>query len=74
MYMSALPTSTSEYNLCTWCLWNLEEGFNPLEMELQTVVSCHMGAGNQTRLPKEQQVLPPSHWSSHKPLAIIYLL
>ena len=29
----------------------------PLELEVQMVVSCHMGAGNQTQVLEEQQVL-----------------
>lgn len=38
MYMSALPTSMSVCYLCAGCLWGLEEGFNALEMELQTLL------------------------------------
>ena len=33
---------------------------DPLELELQTVVSCHVGAGNQTLVLLQGQVLLPT--------------
>lgn len=31
--------------------------WHPLELELEMIVSHHMGAGNQTSLPQEQQAV-----------------
>lgn len=31
-------------------LWGPEKGFKSLELELQVVVSCHLGDGNQTQI------------------------
>jgi hypothetical protein len=36
---------------------NQKRVLGPLELEVQMVVSCHMGAGNQTQVLEEQQVL-----------------
>ena len=32
----------------TWCPLRPEETAGPLELQLQTVTSCHVDAGNQT--------------------------
>lgn len=36
--------------LCSMRLRSPEEGVRSMELELKTVMSCHLGAGNQTRL------------------------
>jgi hypothetical protein len=41
--------------LCTWCLWEAAVAGDPLELELQTAVSCYVGSGNASF--QEQQVL-----------------
>jgi hypothetical protein len=35
-----------EHYMLAWCLWTQEACINFLGLELQTVVSCHIGAGN----------------------------
>ena len=40
-----LPACMSVYHVCAWCLWRSEEESDDLELEFQTVVSCHEGAG-----------------------------
>lgn len=35
-------------HVCAWCLWRLEGGIHPLELELQTGISHHVGPGNRT--------------------------
>ena len=44
--VSILPPSKSLHQMHTWYLWRPEEGTDPLELELQTIVSHHVGAGN----------------------------
>ena len=34
-----------------------KRALDPLELELQTVVNCHMGAGNQILIPLKEQPL-----------------
>lgn len=42
----------------TWCLQMTEEVPEPMELELQNVMSCYLGTGNQIQVPlKEQPVL-----------------
>ena len=36
--------------LIAYWLWRPEEGSDPLDLELQMVVSCHVGAGNWTHV------------------------
>lgn len=33
---------------CVWCPWRSKKAFDPLELESQKVVSCHMAGGNRT--------------------------
>ena len=47
MFVSLFPTRVSVYDVCSWFLWRPEEGID-LGLELPTVVSCHVGAGNRT--------------------------
>lgn len=32
-----------------WCPWMSEEVTGPVELELQTPINCHVGAGNEPR-------------------------
>lgn len=38
------------HQVCAWCPQRLEEDSDPLELELETVVSCHMGARSRTQV------------------------
>jgi hypothetical protein len=40
-------------HMYAWCPWRPEEGATPLELELQMIVSCCVGAGNQELLTSE---------------------
>jgi hypothetical protein len=44
--MGALPIDICMHHACVWCLGIPQKGVDTLEMELETVVSCHVGAGN----------------------------
>ena len=41
-----LCVGVSGHYLCAWCLQRVEEGVDPLELELQTATSCYVGTGN----------------------------
>jgi hypothetical protein len=38
------------YYLCTCCQWRPEDGVGFLVLEIQAIVSHHIGAGNQTQV------------------------
>jgi hypothetical protein len=38
------------YQVYAWCPQRPEEGIRSLELEFQTVISCHVRAGNQTQV------------------------
>jgi hypothetical protein len=59
IYMSVLPAYKSVYYLCAWCLWRPEKVSDLLELELQTIVSHHMGARNQTLTFWKRRSQPP---------------
>jgi hypothetical protein len=42
----------SVHHVCAWCPWMADEGIDPLELELQTVVNCHVGVENQAQVLK----------------------
>lgn len=44
--MSGLPVCMSVHRVCVQCLQRLEEGVQSLELNLETVVSCPVVAGN----------------------------
>ena len=46
VYMNVLPAMMSIYHMCAWCP-KRPEGLTPLEMELQMVLSYHVGYENQ---------------------------
>lgn len=48
--MDALPVCMSMYYLCTCCQWRPEDGVGFLVLEIQAIVSHHIGAGNQTQV------------------------
>lgn len=43
--VGALPTYMSKHHASSWYLWR-PEVLDPVELELQVVVSYHVGAGN----------------------------
>lgn len=47
MCLSILPGCKCVYYVRAWCPWRPEEGVG-LELELQVLVSCHVGFGNWT--------------------------
>jgi hypothetical protein len=42
--------------MCAWCPQKSKEGTGPLELELEVVINCGVGAKNQTQV----------HWESSK--------
>jgi hypothetical protein len=56
--MNVSSSYMSVYHMCSWCLWRSEEGVGFPKTELQMVVSCHVGAGNQTVLTEPSLELP----------------
>lgn len=48
MCLSVFPASMSVYHRCAWCEWNPEEVLDSPELEFLLVVSCHVGARDQT--------------------------
>lgn len=54
--VGVLPEYISAHHLSGWCWWRPEEGMepeesmDPLELELQVVVICQVGAGNPTQV------------------------
>lgn len=47
--------------LCVYCALRLKDVSDALELEFQTIVSCLVGAGNQTTIPQNNsQVSEPS--------------
>lgn len=63
--------------MCTWYPQKAEEGIrDPLEQELQTVVSLSMGAGNQIQVPWKSSECPlhgATHPSGPHTLELVYL-
>lgn len=45
MCIGVLPACISVYHVCVWCPWSPEEGVDPLEVELQMLVSCFVVLG-----------------------------
>lgn len=43
MYMCILPACMPEYHMCACYTWRLR-ALDPLELELQMVVNCHVDA------------------------------
>lgn len=43
------------HQVCAWCPQKSEGGTGSLELELQTVISHHAGAGNQTQILLQAQ-------------------
>lgn len=55
-WMDVLPAGMSVHHLYAWCPWSPKRVSGPLRLELQTVVSHLVGAGNETlALPKSNQ-------------------
>lgn len=46
MYVDVLPAHVSVHHVHAWFLGSPEEGAGPMELELQTIVTSHVGAGN----------------------------
>lgn len=62
-----IPKCICVNHVCAWCQQR-SEASDPLKLELQLFVSNHVGAGNQTWVPKEQPVfLIAAVFSSHPP-------
>lgn len=59
MYLS-ISLRRSAYHECAWCPRRPEEGVRAPELELQLVVSCHVGAGNWAWCLDEQQRSQPT--------------
>lgn len=45
-----LPAYLSVYPVCAWCPQRPEVVTDPLELELQMIVSLHVDAGNRTQV------------------------
>jgi hypothetical protein len=52
MYVSVLPTHVSVHYVHAWCPQTPEEGVRPQELELETVVSCHICVENCVGSPE----------------------
>jgi hypothetical protein len=49
MYMNTLPVCMSVHHMCAWCPWRPgKKVSDPLELELQSVLSYHVGARHPT--------------------------
>ena len=46
--MIILPACIYMYQVCACCPQGQKRASNPLELGLQIVVNCHVGAGNRT--------------------------
>lgn len=46
--MNILPECRLVHGVHAWCLWKSEEGIRSPTVQLQTVGSSHVSAGNQT--------------------------
>jgi hypothetical protein len=49
---NVLAACLSVYYMCAWCLGRSEESIKSLELELQMVVSYHVGVANQSGSPR----------------------
>lgn len=47
MCMGVLVAYMCEYQVCAWCTQEAGRTSDPLKLELQVTVSCHVGAGNR---------------------------
>ena len=55
--MRVLPTCMSAHRMLNWCPQRQERVSEPLELELQMVVTSHVGAGNLNPGPLEEQTV-----------------
>lgn len=46
MWLCVLSPCLPVHHTHAWCPWRPEDGLGPLQLDLQTVVSCRVGAGN----------------------------
>lgn len=53
MHMNVLPACIYVHCVCTCCLRMSEEGVALLELELQIIVSYHVGAEIKSRFPED---------------------